>query len=186
MISWFHPRLSRVHYSFPHRETSLYHLPSCRRLPLRLFYRETVVISGNLGSTIWKRILKAGWNATNVAPTQCFYVGQDQKTRVSVHSWLVAPIDVLLIKNWLNKIFEQKFIWRWYACKVKLHGSFVSEIVLDLQGSGVSICITQIILHNIQVALVFKQKSWNTNCKQTNLTPAVYNYWQNVVKVSTT
>ena len=28
--------------------------------------------------------------------------------------------------------------------------------------SGVSICITQITLHNIQVVLVFKQKSWNT------------------------
>ena len=85
------------------------------------------------------------------------------------------------LKNWLNKIFEQKFKWRWYACKVKLHESFISEIVLDLQVSGVSICITQITLHNIQVVLVFKQKSWNTNCKQTNLSPVVYNYWHNVL-----
>ena len=64
--------------------------------------------------------------------------------------------------------------------------SFVSEIVLDLEGSGVSICITQITLHTIQVVLVFKQKSWNTNYKQTNLAPIVYNYWHNVLKVSTT
>ena len=70
---------------WPKWVTFLHHSPSCR--PLRLFYRETVVISGNLGSTIWKRILKAGWNATNVAPKQCFYVAQDQKTRVFVHSW---------------------------------------------------------------------------------------------------
>ena len=31
------------------------------------------------------------------------------------------------------------------------------------------------------VALVFKQKSVNTNCKQTNLAPVVYNYWHNVL-----
>ena len=68
----------------------------------------------------------------------------------------------------------------------KLHESVVSEIVLDLQGSGVSICITQITLRNIQVVLVFKQKSWNTNYKQTNLAPVVYNYWHNALKVSTT
>ena len=33
---------------------------------------------------------------------------------------------------------------------------------MDLWESGVSIYITQITLHNIQVVLVFKQKSWNT------------------------
>ena len=37
-------------------------------------------------------------------------------------------------------------------------------------------------MHNIQVVLVFKQKSWNTNCKQTNLALVVYNYWHNVPK----
>ena len=62
----------------------------------------------------------------------------------------------------------------------------MSEIVLDHQGSGVSLCITQITLHNIQVVLVFKQKSWNTNYKQTNLAPVVYNYWHNFIKVNTT
>ena len=37
---------------FPQWETFLHYLPS--RRPLRLFYRENVVISDNLGSTIWK------------------------------------------------------------------------------------------------------------------------------------
>ena len=48
--------------------------------------------------------LKAGWIATTLAPKQCFYVGQDQKTGVSVHSELVAPIDVLFVK----KLTKQK------------------------------------------------------------------------------
>ena len=43
-----------VSTSFPRWKTFLHHLQS--RRPLRLFYRETVVNSGNLDSTIWKLI----------------------------------------------------------------------------------------------------------------------------------
>ena len=125
--------------------------------------------------------LEMGWNATKVAPKQCFDVGQDQKQEFLFTLDLLQQSMSYSLKNWLNKIFEQKFKWRWYACKVKLHESFISQIVLDLYGSGVSICITQITLHNIQLVLVFKQKSWNTNCKQTYLAPVVYNYWHNVL-----